>query len=862
MIAIFKRKFIGAELALSPMHDRIAEPMIRKLGLFRWIAGFALTFHGGSAALAQTVGAAPLDGILVNGQHQPGEVEPLRHFDPEDLRAMGISSVGDLLRRLGAQLKGPDGANPVFALNGRRPLDDNEVQTLPFDAIQSFDLLPQEAAPGLGYPPSQPVLNFTTKAKFQGFEATSRGQASTQGGGGMIDGTFGMTRLRGNSRLTLSASAVQQDALRQDMRSIRPDPVVPYDIVGNFTAIGAGEIDPRLSALANMPVTIAAVPLAPDARRTLAAYAPGANRANVTDLGPYRSLQPRQETVRLSGFFSRPISDRVMGMLSLSFEHKRSSSLQGLASAEILLPSGNSNSPFSSDVLLNRYLNKLPVLEQHGSSRTLHVGAGLVGSVSGWNWILRLNHDLAGSRTDSDLGFDTSNVQQAIIAGGDVFSEITPSQVGPISRDRARSSQRTSDVQLVVNGSPVTLPAGPLTLTTTLNAQRSGTDSGSLTFPDADVALNRSLGGGSMTANIPIASAPYEVLPFLGRLSVEISGGVSTLSGHSLLRSGHLGLMWTPVKRIQLLATLTHAESPPPLDQLGAPRIATPNVPFADLVTGASVFVTSISGGNADLLAERRRTLTLTANIQPLKTEAMRVSVIYEDATVHDQSSFISVLSPVIAEAFPGRFQRDGAGRLTSVDLSPVSLYRERQRTLKASLSYSRELGRRREQSAEGQPASATYFYASLTPAIRLKDLLSLSPGTRPLDLLNGDSITAAGGRPRWDVQADLSVSRGGLSVYVQSVWHSGSRARNQAPAADLYFAALGTTALTFNSDVQQMLPKARWAKGLTVDATISNIADARPQVRDRLGETPIAYQPAYLDPLGRVVSVRLIKRF
>jgi outer membrane receptor protein involved in Fe transport len=836
--------------------------MVHKPGLHRWIASFALVSPGGGEALAQNVGSTPSDDIVVNRQHQPGEVEPLRHFNPEDLRAMGISSVGDLLRRLGAQLKGPDGANPVFAINRRRPLDDNEVQTLPFDAIQSFDLLPQEAAPSLGYPPSQPVLNFTTKAKFQSFEATSKGQTSTEGGGGMMDGTFGMTRIRGKSRLTLSASAVQHDALQQDMRSIRPDPAVTYDIVGNFTAIGGGEIDPRLSALANMPVTIAAVPLAPDARRTLAAYALGANRPNVTDLGPYRTLQPRQETAKLSGFFGRPISDRIMGMLSLSFERKRSSSLQGLATSEILLPSGNPNSPFGSDVLLNRYLKELPVLEQHGSSHTLHVGAGLVGSVSGWNWILRLNHDLARSRTDSDLGFDTSDMQQAVIAGGDAFSEITPSQVGPINRDRARSSQRTSDAQLVVNGSPVTLPAGPLTLTTTLNAQRSGTDSGSLTFPDADVALNRSLGGGSMTANIPIASAAYDVLPFIGRLSVEISRGVSTVSRHSPLRSGHLALVWTPVKRIQFLATLKHAESPPPLDQLGAPRIATPNVPFADLVTGESVFVTSISGGNPDLLPERRRTLTLTANIQPLKTDALRTSVIYEDVTIHDQSSFLSVLTPAIAGAFPNRFKLDGAGGLTSVDLSPVSLYCERQRTLKASLSYSGQLGHRREQPAEGQPAKAAYFYASLTPAVMLKDRLWLSPGTRPLDLLDGDSITAAGGRPRWDVQADLSLSRDGLGVSVQSVWHSGSRARNQAPAADIYFAALGTTALSFYSDLQQMLPNARWAKGLTVDATITNIANARPRVRNRLGETPIAYQPAYLDPLGRVVSMRLFKRF
>lgn len=92
----------------------------------------------------------------------------------------------------GAQLKGPDGSPPVYAINGRRPLDANEVNTLPFDGIQSIELL-------------------------------------------------------------------------------------------------------RLSELAGTPVSIAAIPQAPAARGTLVAYLPGANRPNVTDLGPYRSLRPRQD---------------------------------------------------------------------------------------------------------------------------------------------------------------------------------------------------------------------------------------------------------------------------------------------------------------------------------------------------------------------------------------------------------------------------------------------------------------------------------------------------------------------------------------------------------------------------------------
>ncbi|WP_311267888.1 TonB-dependent receptor domain-containing protein [Sphingobium sp. WCS2017Hpa-17] len=826
------------------------------------LIGCTMLLLTGGEAMAHDAKPAPADPIVVNGRRQIGETQPLRHFDAEELRAMGITSIKDMMQRLGAQLKGADGANPVFAINGRRPLDDEEVQSLPFDAIQSFDLLPQEAASAMGYPPNQPVMNFTTKAKFQGFEAMANGQTSTDGGGGTGDGRFAMTRLRGKKRLTLTATLLQQSELRQDRRSIRPDPSLPYDRIGNVTGADGGEIDPQLSALAGSPVTIAAVPLDPDARQTLAAYLPGANQPHVTDPGAYRNLQPRQSTMKIAGFFSQPISDRTTAALSLSIERQRSWALQGLGTASLLVPAGNSSSPFASDILLNRYLDEVPALTQNGSIWTLHAGLGLIGGFSGWNWSLRLNHDRKRSQTDSDLGFDMANVQDAILLGGDAFSPFSAGQIGAAIRDRARSTITTNDAQLILNGQFLTLPAGPVAVTTTFNAQRSSSDSLSRAFPDANVVLGRSQGGSSLAATIPIASAADNVLPFLGRLSVDLSGGVNAVSRYGPLYTAHASLVWTPVKRVQLLATLKRAETAPTLDQLGAPRIATPNMPFVDLVSGESLFVTSVYGGNPDLSPERRRTLTLTANIQPLRTDAFRASLIYEDATIHDQSATISVLTPAIAAAFPDRFLRDAAGQLTTVDLRPVNLYRERQRTVKATLSFSGEVGSKPEKPPEGQPPSMTYLYASLTPALRLEDRLSLSPGTTPLDLLDGDNIVASGGRPRWDVQGDMGLYRNGIGMFVQSVWHSGSRARSMIDTADLRFASLGTTSVTVYADMERLLPKAGWAKKLMIDASIRNIANARPAVRDRLGDTPISQQPAYLDPLGRVVSLRLFKRF
>ena len=50
--------------------------------------------------------------------------------------------------------------------------------------------------------------------------------------------------------------------------------------------------------------------------------------------------------------------------------------------------------------------------------------------------------------------------------------------------------------------------------------------------------------------------------------------------------------------------------------------------------------------------------------------------------------------------------------------------------------------------------------------------------------------------------------------------------------------------------------------RGMRVSLSIDNLFDARQQVRDRLGATPLSYQPGYLDPLGRSVRLSVRKLF
>ena len=54
--------------------------------------------------------------------------------------------------------------------------------------------------------------------------------------------------------------------------------------------------------------------------------------------------------------------------------------------------------------------------------------------------------------------------------------------------------------------------------------------------------------------------------------------------------------------------------------------------------------------------------------------------------------------------------------------------------------------------------------------------------------------------------------------------------------------------------------PKEGQFAGWETHLGVENIFDQRLKVRDGLGETPLSYQPDYLDPLGRTFRISLRK--
>jgi len=50
--------------------------------------------------------------------------------------------------------------------------------------------------------------------------------------------------------------------------------------------------------------------------------------------------------------------------------------------------------------------------------------------------------------------------------------------------------------------------------------------------------------------------------------------------------------------------------------------------------------------------------------------------------------------------------------------------------------------------------------------------------------------------------------------------------------------------------------------RGTRLTFSVTNLFNERVRVTDALGETPVSYQPDYLDPLGRSVRISIRKSF
>jgi hypothetical protein len=398
--------------------------------------------------------------------------------------------------------------------------------------------------------------------------------------------------------------------------------------------------------------------------------------------------------------------------------------------------------------------------------------------------------------------------------------------------------------------------------------------------------------GAQASLDVPLASRRDDVLAVIGDLSVNANLAVRHFSDVGTLSTFGGGFTWSPWRPLQLVGSYTRDDSAPSAQQLAGPVIATPNVPVLDPVTGATVLVTRVSGGTPGLEPSRRRVTKLEANVRPISDKDLTLTAGFTRTRVTDSIAGFPLVTAAIAQAFPERFVRDAFGNLVQVDARAVNFAAQASDVLRWGVNLSLPLGPqpapRGEQGARGgeRPpggggprgggrggfggfggGGAGRFQAAIYHNWSLTDTITIRPGLPVLDLLDGGALGQSGGSPRHQVEAQAGATFRGFGARVNATWTSGTRIDPGPlnPQGGLRFSPLTQVNLRLFANLGQVPGLAEdqpWLRGARVSLGVRNLFNQRLRVTDATGTTPLAFQPGFIDPVGRSVELSFRKLF
>jgi len=889
----------------------------------------------------------------------PGDIRPEQQLSAADVRSYGVSSVSELLGELAPQTNAGGGA-PVVLLNGKRISAFSEIEDIPSEAIARVEILPEEVSLKFGYAPNQKVVNIVLRQRFRAVTAEARAGTTTQGGRENGAASANLLRIRGDNRFTLDVQYAAADELRESERDIvSTRPRAPYALIGNVTAVpsgGAAQVDPALSALAGTAVTIAAAPdAAANGPVALGDFVAGANTSAVTDLSRFRTLNPSTESLRVNAVLARTLPGSISASLNGSFALNDSDSLQSLAAASLLLPTGNPFSPFTAPVQVYRYLGDAGPLGQSVSGNTAHLGLTLNGELKPWRWSFTGNYDRSETRTRTDRGIDTGSIQSALVSGDssvNPFSSFAPNLLAATLTDTARARSSALNGDLLLNGPLFSLPAGRATASVRIGAAANDFDSRSRRVGvDRSAEFSRDIQSGQASIDLPIASRRSGVLAPIGDLSLNANVAAQHLSDFGTLSSVGYGLRWTPIPEVRFIASRSNDRTAPSGQQLNNPLVVTPNLPVFDYRTGQTVFVSQIGGANHNLAASERHLTRVSLTLKPFDKPDLTVTGTYTRSRTDNPIAGFPSPTPQIESAFADRFVRDADGALIQVDTRPINFAQSRSDQLRWGFNFSvplksrlqkeieawraagakpedrpadlralfgrgqrggqrggtrgapdtnepaqagQEAGAASAERAEGEPGAAPReggrgfggggfggrggggrggsggggrLQFALYHTWHLNESILIAPGVPTLDLLDGDAIGSSGGQPRHELQGQAGYTNNGLGARLSANWQSGTRVDGALGSANstLRFSSLATANLRLFANFGQMPKVVRdhpFLRGSRLTLSVNNLFNQRQDVRDATGSTPLRYQPGYLDPLGRTVSIGFRKLF
>lgn len=766
-----------------------------------------------------------LQEIVVTGRREPGavigDITPETQLSAEEIRALGVSSVAELLTALGPQLgsnRGRGSGRPVVLINGVRTSGFAEVRDLPTEAILRTDILPEEVALKYGYRADQRVVNIVLRPRFRAFTGELAARGSTEGGREGADLNGGWLRIQRDDRLQVDLKARRDEGLLESERNIV-----------------------------------------------------GANGLPNADAG-FRSLSPTSEQLTANVVLAKPFGEGFAMTVNASVDDAQRDSLLGLRS----LPTGLSTlrrTVDTQDARLGTILQgTLPgwrwsatASVERGDSRTSTSDEGLTGRSR--TDAADLDLVVNGSVFELPAGPASLTAKLALGSRGiDSASRRGTQQVrSDLSRDQ-REAQLNLDLPVLRSEAD---DGGFGNVSLNLNAAvEDVSDVGSLdttgygliwsrarqfrliaTVTDEQGAPSMQQLGGA------VISTPFvRTFDLLRGETVDITrldGGNPALSPDRR-KVFKLGLGSRPFEDVDfdVNADWTRSETRDPISSL---PIASPELEavFRErFQRDSSGRLLAIDARPVNLASRERDDLRVSFNLsrpwgpQPEPPMPRQRGQGGGEPRVPGGGAVMiapgSAPGSAPAVAAPGGAPADDAARRARMaQMAERFMAFARRGSVQLSLAYTQ----------------------------RLNDELIIAPGLPTLDLLAGDTLFDAAGVPRHELELQLGANRDGYGARLTTQWRSSSRIARTAPGNarnDLEFSALTTVNLRLFADLGLVEWARPWPmlRGARVSLVVGNLFDERQTVRALDGSTPVNYQADLLDPLGRNVRLTFRKLF
>ncbi|MBO9714265.1 TonB-dependent receptor [Sphingomonas sp.] len=346
------------------------------------------------------------------------------------------------------------------------------------------------------------------------------------------------------------------------------------------------------------------------------------------DQRPYRTLVGPSQALTMTGTYAQNLSAHTSLSVNARLEQTQRDSWLGL-------PLAGGDNP----------------LIRNSNNRTAHAGVTLNGDLAKWRWSVTGNYDRVTSET-----LTTTNNPAA---------------------DRAHSVSSVGSVDALISGPLAKVPGGDVNVSFRATGGTSQFDSSSFR---SGIARSGSVGrdrvDGLANIDIPITSTRNNFLSAIGDFGINGNVEVEHLSDFGTLTTTGYGARWAPISQVRFIASVTDEENAPSASQLGDPVVFTPAVRVFDFVRNESADITTITGGNPALGAEKRHVFKLGVNARPLDKTDLTLNADFVKSTSHNEIASFPGATAELETAFPSRFVRASDGRLLSIDQRPLNFER------------------------------------------------------------------------------------------------------------------------------------------------------------------------------------------